>query len=135
MVTWNSLLVEEEQLKKNLNQNQQKKKLNEKYLHLNCIKTYGINEIKNNEKNINEEVFKGYLFNHTLLLLAKELYNSNQNVNGKIVKYINDSLIELKRDINTNKIPKNKNPNKIVNIIEKILNFNKQQKVKGFLRT
>ena len=102
---------------------------------MNCIKTYGINEIKNDEKNINEEVFKGYFFNHTLLFLAKELYNSNQNVNGKIVKYINDSLIDIKRDINTNKIPKNKNPNKIVNIIEKILNFNKQQKVKGFLRT
>ena len=29
------------------------------------------------------------------------------------------------------KIPKNKNPNKIVNIVEKILEFNKQQKGKG----
>ena len=26
------------------------------------------------------------------------------------------------------KIPENKNPNKLVNIVEKILNFNKQQK-------
>ena len=29
------------------------------------------------------------------------------------------------------KIPKNKNPNKIVNIVEKNLEFNKQQKGKG----
>ena len=59
--------------------------------------------------------------------LGKELYNSNQIVNDKIVKDINDSLIELK-NINTKKIPKNENPNKIVDIVEKILNFNKQQK-------
>ena len=31
------------------------------------------------------------------------------------------------------KIPKNENPNKIVDIIEKILDFNKQQKSKGLL--
>ena len=30
-----------------------------------------------------------------LLFLAKELYNSNQNINDEIVKHINDSLIEL----------------------------------------
>ena len=31
----------------------------------------------------------------TLLFLAKELYNSNQNINDEIVKHINDALIEL----------------------------------------
>ena len=59
------------------------------------------------------------------------MYNSNQNVNYEIVKDINDSLIELKKNINTRKIPKNKNPNKTVDLVEKILNFNKQQKGKG----
>ena len=40
-------------------------------------------------------------------------------------------MIELKKDINRKKVPKNKSPNKIVDIVEKILNFDKQQKVKG----
>ena len=56
-----------------------------------------INETKNDVKNINEEIFKGYFFNHTPLFLAKELYNSNQNVNDEIGKDINDSLIEFKK--------------------------------------
>ena len=37
----------------------------------------------------------------------------------------------MKKDINRRKIPKNQNPIKIVNIAQKILNFNKQQKGKG----
>ena len=76
------------------------------------------NEIKNDEKNLNEEISKGYFLNHTPLFLAKELYNSNQNVNDEILKDINDSLIELKKDINIKKIPKNENPNKTVNIVD-----------------
>ena len=66
-----------------------------------------INEMKNDEKNINEEIFKEYFFNHTPLFLAKALYNSDQNVNDEIAKDINDPLIELKKDINSKKIPKN----------------------------
>ena len=31
----------------------------------------------------------------TPLFLAKELYNSNQNINDEIVKHVNDALIEL----------------------------------------
>ena len=67
-----------------------------------------INEVKNDEKNINEQIFKGWFFNYTQLFLAKELCNSNQIVNDKIVKDINDSLIELKKDINTKKFIKMK---------------------------
>ena len=52
------------------------------------------------------------------------MYNSNQNVNDEIFKDINGSLIEFKKYINTEKISKNENPNKIVNILEKILNLN-----------
>ena len=40
-------------------------------------------------------------------------------------------MIELQNDFNIKKIPETENPNKIVNIIEKILEFNKQQKGKG----
>ena len=63
--------------------------------------------------------------------MAKELYNSNQTINDDILKHINDALIELKRDINVKINPENENPKKIFNIVEKIINFDKQQKGKG----
>ena len=40
---------------------------------------------------------RNIFFYHNLLLLGKELYNSNQNANDEIVKHINDALIELKK--------------------------------------
>ena len=92
-----------------------------------------INEIKNDEKNINELIFKEYFFYQTPLFLAKELHNSNRNINDEIVKHVNDALVALKKDINIKQIPENENANRIVNIVEKILDFNKQQKGKGLL--
>ena len=62
---------------------------------------------------------------------AKELYNSKQTLNDEALKYINDSLVELKKDINRKIVPENENPEKIVNVVEKILNFNNKQKTKG----
>ena len=56
-----------------------------------------MNEIKNDEKNINEQITKKHFYYHTPLFLVKELYNSNQNLNYEIVKHINDALIELKK--------------------------------------
>ena len=53
------------------------------------------------KKNINEQIFKDYLFNHTPLFLEKELCNNSKN--DEIVKHINDALIELKKDINREK--------------------------------
>ena len=78
-----------------------------------------INEVKNDEKYIYEQIFKEFFF------LS---YSSKQNINNEIVKHINVALIELKKDINRKNIPKNENPEKIV---KKILNFNNQQKGKG----
>ena len=46
---------------------------------------------------------RNIFFYQTPLFLAKELYNSNQNINDEIVKHINDALIELKRDIKIRK--------------------------------
>ena len=40
-------------------------------------------------------------------------------------------MIELKNSINRNEISKNENPEKIMDIVEKNLDFNKQQKGKG----
>ena len=87
-----------------------------------------LNKIKNEEKNINQQIFNEF-FNYQFLV--KDLYEGNQNKNDKIVKNINESLINLRNSIDSNKIPKNGNPKKIVNIVEKILDFNKQQKGKG----
>ena len=42
--------------------------------------------------------------------------------------------LNYKKCINRKTIPENENPNKTVDIIEKILDFNKQQKVKGLPR-
>ena len=54
-------------------------------------------KLKIMKKNLNEKIFKEYFFYHTPLVLEKELYNSNQNVDDEIVKHINDVLIELKK--------------------------------------
>ena len=40
-------------------------------------------------------------------------------------------MIDLRNAINRKEIPENENPNKIVEIVGKIFNFNKQQKDKG----
>ena len=40
-------------------------------------------------------------------------------------------MIELKNSANRKEIPKNENPEKIVDIVENILDFNDQQKSKG----
>ena len=45
-----------------------------------------------------------------------------------MTKHINNGLIELRNSIKSKEIPENENPKKVVNIIEKILDFNKQEK-------
>ena len=37
-----------------------------------------------------------------------------------------ESLIGLRNSVNSKKIPKNENPNKIIDIVEKTINFNKK---------
>ena len=64
---------------------------------------------------------KNIFFYHTPLSLAKELYNSNQNINDETVKHINDAFIELKKYINK----------KILKMKLLLFSFNNQQKGKG----
>ena len=78
-----------------------------------------INENKNNEKNKNEQIFEEYFFYNTPLFLAKELCNSDRNINDEIVKHVNDALIESKKHINRKKFSDHRNLNKIVNVVEK----------------
>ena len=63
---------------------------------------------------------------------SEDLYDINNKVkNGETIKHINNALTELKNSINRNEISKNESPEKIVDIVEKNLGFNKQQKGKG----
>ena len=41
---------------------------------------------------------------------------------------INVGMVDFRNDIIRNEIPENESPNKVVDIVEKILDFNKQQK-------
>ena len=43
-----------------------------------------------------------------------------------IAKYFNKSLTDLKNFINSNEVLENENLKKVVDIVEKILNFNQQ---------
>ena len=63
--------------------------------------------------------------------MTKFLYDSDEIKNGEIIKHINNGLIKLRNSINSKEIPENENPKKVVNIIEKIIGFNKKQKDKG----
>ena len=56
--------------------------------------------------------------------LVKDLYKDNQNKNYKSVRYINETLINIRKSFNSKEIPEKENPKKLVNIIY----FIKQQK-------
>ena len=58
------------------------------------------------------------------------MYEDNENKNKVFVKRLNESLINLRNSTNGKEVTENKNPNKIVDIVEKIYDFNKQQKGK-----
>ena len=88
-------------------------------------------EIIAKEKDINDEIFWDYFKYQVLSLLAKDLISATQAKNEQIVNILNDGLIDLRNDINRREIPENENPKIVIEIVEKILDFNKQQKGKG----
>ena len=59
------------------------------------------------------------------------LIRATQVKNEQLVNNINDGLIGLRNAINRKEIPQNENPNKTADIVQKILESNKQQKSKG----
>ena len=87
-----------------------------------------INEIETDGKYINDEIFRKYFKYQSPLFLAKDFFKAKNN---KLVNTINNALTDLRNAIIVGAIPENENPNKIVNIVEKILDFNKEQKGKG----
>ena len=60
----------------------------------------------------------------------KHLYENNQNKNYKIVKKINESLINLINSTDSKEITGKGNPKQIANFVEKVFELNKQQKGK-----
>ena len=81
-----------------------------------------INEIETDEKCINKEIFWKYFKYQLPLFLLKDLFKVK---NYKLVNHIIDALIDLRNAIIIEAIPENENPNKIVDVIENILNFHK----------
>ena len=58
----------------------------------------------------------------------KNLYKVNEAKNEKIENHVNNALIDLKNAVSRKEIPENEDPDKVINIVEEMLNFNKQQK-------
>ena len=88
-----------------------------------------MNEIIADKKGINVELFFNYFKYQNTLFLVKYLISAKQDMYEKLVNNINDVLIVLRNDINRKEIPENENLNKVVTIVGKILDFNKQQKI------
>ena len=52
---------------------------------------------------------------------------SDEIKNDEIIKDNNKGLIELRNSINSKEIPENENPKNVVNIVRKIIDFNKKK--------
>ena len=89
-----------------------------------------MNEIIADEKDINNEILENYLNYQNPSFLVKDLIGSKQNKNENLVNNINNEKIDLIKDINRKEIPENENPKKVADIVEKIIDFNKQQRGK-----
>ena len=53
------------------------------------------------------------------IILIKDLYEKNQINSHRTVKDLNESLVDLRNSVNTKEIPKNENPNKLIDNAEK----------------
>ena len=82
-----------------------------------------MHEIIAKEKDVNYEIFWNYFKYQNPLLLEKDLIRATQTKNEQLVNNVNDGLIDLRSIIIRKEIPENKNPNKVVDIAEKILHL------------
>ena len=93
-----------------------------------------IKQITDEEKDINHELFKKYFKGQSpsdMLVFLKK--NNDTEMKNKLVNLINSGLKDLEKEIK--KMSKaeidNEKPDKIVNIIQKILKFNEQNQQEG----
>ena len=77
-----------------------------------------LNKIKNDGRNI-KQIFNEFFNYQNPSFLVKDLYEDIQNKNDKVVKNINESLINIINSINLKEVPENENLKKIVRIAEK----------------
>ena len=82
-----------------------------------------MHEIIAKEKDVNYEIFWNYFKYQNPLLSEKDLIRATQTKNEQLVNNVNDGLIDLRSIIIRKEIPENKNPNKLVDIAEKILHL------------
>ena len=71
-------------------------------------------------------MFNEYFEYQNPLLLAKDLIKTDQSNSKQIVKQTINSINKLKNYAIKKQILKNENPNKLINIAEKIVEFNNQ---------
>ena len=83
------------------------------------------------KKNKNSEIFNDYFGYKNPSFSAEDLIKAFQTKNNEFLYQTIDSINELRNSVIKKEIPKNENPNKIIDIVEKILEFNNQQKGTG----
>ena len=59
------------------------------------------------------------------------MVKTDQSKNKKIVKQPTDSINELRKSIIKKEVPKNEKPNKIIDIVKKIVDLNNPEKGTG----
>ena len=79
---------------------------------------------------MNNKIFLSYFKYQNPSFSVKDSISAKQNKNEKTVNNVNNGLIDLRNDIKRKKITENENPKKVVDIVEKIIDFSKQQKGK-----
>lgn len=93
-----------------------------------------VNEIGNDEERIKSVIFKKYYGYQNLSFRVIVLFKANQVRNNQIVNHFVYSTNEVRNAVIKQEIPENVNQNKINEIIEKVLQFNNQQKQKGLMK-
>ena len=84
--------------------------------------------LKMMKKNVNSEILNKYFRYQNSSFLANYLIETNQSKNNAIINQTVDSINELKNAVSKKEIPENENENKIIDIVQKILEFNNQKK-------
>ena len=92
-----------------------------------------MDKIVDNQKQKNKENSKQNFGCHNPSYLSKYLYKANQAKNEQIVNRVNDTLINLKNAVNKKKSSEKEYPDKVFNIVDKILDSNKQEKFEGLI--
>ena len=82
-------------------------------------------KIANDGTNINTEILNKYFKHQNPTFLLKDLHKANKSKDEKIVNHVNDALIDLRNTVNRKELPENKNPDKVIDIVEEIFNLTK----------